>query len=123
VTATTESYPAHRLKRDDDRRHQPAWQHFLNLPCQPVTSGFGILDSVDVILQDDLLCRMIKAHRSQPASIGHGPGANPPVNLVMAQQKALQMLPRLGQHLPGRRASPHQVAHRFVRGIGDPDRG
>jgi hypothetical protein len=39
----------------------------------------------------------------------------------MAQQKALQLLARFGQHPPGRRSCPHQVAHRFVRGIGDPE--
>ena len=53
---------------------------------------------MDVVLQHDLLCRMIEAHRGQPASIGQGPGANSAVDPVMAQQKALQMLPRLGQY-------------------------
>jgi hypothetical protein len=41
----------------------------------------------------------------------------------MTQQKILQMLSRSGEYPPGGRSRPHQIAHRFVRGIGDPDRG
>jgi hypothetical protein len=49
----------------------------------------GILDSVDVILQHDLLGRMLETHRRQPAP--KGLGASPAVDAVMTQQKALQM--------------------------------
>jgi hypothetical protein len=49
----------------------------------------GILDSVDVILQHDLLGRMLETHRGQPAP--KGLGASPAVDAVMTQQKALQM--------------------------------
>ena len=41
----------------------------------------------------------------------------------MTQQKTLQMLPRFREHPPGSRTCPHQIAHRFVRGIGNPYRG
>jgi hypothetical protein len=77
------------LECDEDRRHRPVPEHFLNLPCQPVASGLGILDSVDVILQHDLLGRMLETHRGQPAP--KGLGASPAVDAVMTQQKALQM--------------------------------
>jgi hypothetical protein len=78
---------------------------------------------MDVVLQHDLLRRMIEMHRGQPTPIGQGPGAGPAVDLVMAQQETLQMLPRLGQH-PDRRCSrPHQIAHRFMSRVGYPDRG
>jgi len=77
----------------------------------------------DVILQHDLLRRMLETHRGQPAPIGLGPGTSPAVDPVMPQQKPLQMLPRFGQHPPSRHSRPHQVAHCFVRGIEDPDRG
>jgi len=40
----------------------------------------------------------------------------------MAQQKTLQVLPRLGQHPDRRRPRPHQIAHRFMRRVGYPDR-
>jgi hypothetical protein len=39
----------------------------------------------------------------------------------MAQQKTLQMLPRFRQYSACRRPRPHQVPHRFMRSIGDPD--
>jgi hypothetical protein len=77
------------------------------VPGQPVASGFGILDSVDVILQHDLLRRMVEAHRGQPAVIGQRLGTRPAVDPVMRQQKTLQMLSRLGKHSPRRRARPH----------------
>lgn len=44
------------------------------------------------------------------------------VNPLVTQQKALQMLPRLGQHTDCRRPRSHQIAHRFMASAGDPDR-
>jgi hypothetical protein len=72
------------------------------LSRQPIEPGFGVLDGVNVFLQHDLLCRMGKAYRGQPASIGQYPRPNPAIDLVMVQQEALQMLVRLGQY-PARR--------------------
>jgi hypothetical protein len=77
---------------------------------------------MDVILQHDLLCRMGKAHRRQPTTVGERPGAGAAVNPLVPQQKALQVPTRLRQHLSCRRSGPHQIAHRLVCGIGDPDR-
>ena len=53
------------------------------MPRQPVEPGFGVLHGVDVILQHDLLRRMGKAHRRQPAAVGQGPGPSPSVDLIM----------------------------------------
>lgn len=113
-----ESDPTHCLERRGDRGHRPARHQLFDLPRQPVASGFGILDCMDIVLEDDLLCRMIKAHRGEPPSIGQGPRANPVINLVVAQQKALQMLTRLRQ--PSHRCRPraHQIAHRFMSSVG-----
>jgi hypothetical protein len=94
----------------------------LDLPRQPVASAFGILNSMDIVLQHDLLRRMIKAHRGEPASICQGPGASPVVNPVVTQQKALQMLPRLRQRSHRCRPRAHQIAHRFMSSVGYPDR-
>jgi hypothetical protein len=44
---------------------------------------------------DTLLRQMIEPSRGPPAPVGNSPGASPAVNLLVAQQKALQMLPRL----------------------------
>ena len=41
----------------------------------------------------------------------------------MAQQKALQMLPRLAQRADRGCPRPHQVAHRLVCQIGNPNGG
>jgi len=60
---------AHGLERRNDRGHRPARQQLLDLLGQPVDPGFGVLDGVNVILQHDLLRRMGKAYRGQPAAI------------------------------------------------------
>jgi len=114
--------PAHRLERRNDRGHRPARQQLLDLPRQPVEPGFGVLDHVNVVLQHDLLRRMGKAYRGQPTPIVQRPRPNPAIDLVVAQQEALQMLACLGQDPARRRPRPHQVAHGFMRGVGDPDR-
>jgi hypothetical protein len=43
---------------------------------------------------------------------------NPP----MPEQESLQLLPRLGEGAGGGGARSHQIAHRLVGGIGNPDR-
>src|SRR6185295_20186070 len=89
---------AHGLEGNDDGRHRPTRQQLLDLSRQPVTPSFGVLDGVNVILQYDLLRRMIEAHRRQPPLVRQGPRTSPAVDLLMTQQKALQMLPRLAEH-------------------------
>jgi hypothetical protein len=63
VTAYDESDPAQRLKRCGDGRHRPLWHQLFDLTRQPVASEFGVLDGMDIILQHDLLRRMIEAYR------------------------------------------------------------
>src|SRR4051812_18857584 len=89
---------AKRLKRCGDGRHRPLWHQLFDLTRQPVASEFGVLDGMDIILQHDLLRRMIEAYRGQPTSIRQRPGPSPSINPVMTKEKALQMLPCLGQH-------------------------
>jgi len=113
--------PAHCLESRDDGRHRPVRQQLLDLPRQPLEPGFGVLHSVNIILQHDLPCRMGKAYCRQPAPIGQRPGTNPAIDLV-AQQEALQMLACLGQYPARRRPRPHQVVHSLVGGVRDPDR-
>ena len=79
-------------------------------------------DGVNVILQHDLLRRMGKAYRGQPAAIGQRPGTSSSIDLIVTQQEALQMLACLGQDPARRRPRPHQIAHGFMGGVGDPDR-
>ena len=86
-----QGHPAHCLKRDGDGCHRPARQQFIDLAREPVAPGFGVVDGMDIVLQHDLLRRMIEAHRGQPALIRQSPGAKSAVDPVMAQQKTLQI--------------------------------
>src|SRR3981189_3662289 len=108
-----EGDPAHRLESGYDGRHRPVRQQLLDLLRQPIASGLSFLDSMNVVLPHDLLSRMLEAHRRQPASVSQGPGASPAVNPLMAQQEALQMLARFGQHPNRGRPCPHQIPHRL----------
>ena len=58
----------------------------------------------------------------QPTPIGQRPRPNPSIDLVVAQQEALQMLACFGQYPARRCPRPHQVTHGFMGGVGDPDR-
>ena len=68
------------LYRSSDRSHRPVWQMLGDLPRQSINPLFRIGDRVNVILQHDLLCRMIKAHRRQPAAISLRPGPSSTVS-------------------------------------------
>jgi hypothetical protein len=57
-----------------------------------VAPGFGVLDRIDVVLQHDLLRRVLEPHRRQPAPVSQGPGASPARDPLVAQQKPLQVL-------------------------------
>jgi hypothetical protein len=94
-----------------------------DLPRQSINPPFCIRDRVNVILQHDLLGRMIKAHRCQPAAISLRPGSNAGIDLPVSQEKSTKVLTRLRQRPCRRRAGSHQVAHRFVGGVRNPNFG
>ena len=66
---------------------------------------------------------MIKAHRRQPAAISLRPGSNAGIDPPVSQEKSTKVLTRLGQRPCRRRASSHQVAHRFMAGVRNPNFG
>jgi hypothetical protein len=65
-----EGYAAHCLERLNRGRHGPVWNKILDLLCQASDPLFGVMHGVDVVLQDNLLSRMVKAKRRQPAAVG-----------------------------------------------------
>lgn len=114
------------------RAHGPAYRsehaRHLNLPQLKVMSAIencrtaGIGDGVDIVLEHDLLRRMLEPHRRQPAPVGDRPALLSGIDAAVAQQKSLKMLPRLAEHLHRRRSRSDQIAHRLVRGIRHPHR-
>src|ERR1700727_1595251 len=76
-----------------------------DLQRQSVNPPFRIGDGINVVLQHDLLCRVIKAHRRQPTSISLGPGPNAGIDPPVWQEKSTKVLARLGQHLHRRSAA------------------
>jgi hypothetical protein len=72
----------------DGDSHLRRWQQLLDLFRQPVALRLGILDGMDIVLQHDLLRRMLEPHRRQPASIGQTPGPSATINPLMAKQES-----------------------------------
>jgi hypothetical protein len=76
---------------------------------------------MNVVLQHNLLCRVTKAHRRKPASVSLSPGPNARIDLPVSKEKSTKVLARLGQHLDRCRTRSHQVAHRFMGGVRNPN--
>ena len=68
-----EGHATHCLKRLNDRRHRPSWNQILDLLRQASDRFFGAMHGVDMVLQDNLLGRVVEANRRQPAAIGECP--------------------------------------------------
>ena len=109
-----EGHPAHRLERLNDGRHRPSRNQILDLLHQASGPLFGVMNGMDIVLQHDLLGRVVEANRRQPAAIGQGPAHLSGIDAAMPQQKALQMLPRLAQHPDCRCPRPDQIPHRLM---------
>ena len=62
-------HAAHCLERLNDGRHGPSWDQVFDLRRQAGDPLFGVMHGVDVVLQDNLLGRVIEAKRRQPAAI------------------------------------------------------
>ena len=81
--------------QDDDCRCSGRWRSFGRgsaIGRQSINPPFRIGDRVNVILQHDLLCRVIKAHRRQPAAISLRPGSNAGIDPPVSQEKSTQVL-------------------------------
>ena len=115
-------HPAQRLQGLHHRRQRPVRQHPPDGPSQAIPPLGGGLDGGDEILEHDVVHRLIKLQSGEPSAVHQRPGwalIVPPV----AQQKARELLARLAELADCGEARPHQIAHRFVRRIRNPDRG
>ena len=69
-----------------------------------------------------MMHRLLKAQTRQPATVQLGPGRTP-VMAALAQQKSRELLPRPAQRVHRIQTGTHQIAHRLVPGIWNPDSG
>jgi hypothetical protein len=87
------------------------------------SAALGLGDRVELLLEHDLLGRVLEAEPGQPAPVRRRPGLAAGEHPVVAQQEALELLPGPTHRLHRGRARPHQVAHRLVRRVGHPHPG
>ena len=64
---------------------------------QPLDALLGVLHSMDVVLEHDLLGGVGEMQSRQPAPVGHGPARLAGIDAPMPEQEALQMLACLRQ--------------------------
>jgi hypothetical protein len=77
---------------------------------------------MEVVLQHDLLGRMLETQRGQPAAVGDRPGPSAGMDAAMSEQETLQVLECLTEHPHRRGSGADQVAHRLMRRIRNPHR-
>ncbi len=80
-------HAAHRLVGLNDRRHRPARHRLGKVAVQPRQPRFGIRDQVAVILENDLLRRMLERLPSQPAAMRPAPVPVAGEHPTVAQQE------------------------------------
>jgi hypothetical protein len=90
-----ESHALHRLDGFHDRRKAPAGQQVCDLAGEFFDPSLSIANGINIILKNDLLSRVIKAHSRQPAPVGDRPPLLSRINPSMTQQEPLEMLARL----------------------------
>ena len=71
-------------------------------------------NSVQVLLEPDLLRRVFHLQRGQPAQVRGRPTALAGVGDAVAQQQGLEPMPRIAAFAHGVFAGTHQVAHGLV---------
>ena len=90
-----ERHAAHGLLGCDERGPRPVLRQILDLAQQALNPRLGVRNSMNVILEHQLLGDMVEPHRRQPAAGSLGPPLLAGVNAPMPEEKTLQMLPRL----------------------------
>jgi hypothetical protein len=114
-------HAAHRLQRCHDRSQRPVRQHRLDLCRQPIASRLGSFDRRDVILEHNVMHRLLELEPRQPTAMQLGP-CRPPVMAALPQQEARQLLACPTQRMHRVETGAHQVAYRLMPGIGNPHR-
>jgi hypothetical protein len=93
-----------------------------NLACQAIQPSLGFLDGATIVRQHDVVGRMIEGLVAKPTAMRFCPGLGPWIDPAMAQQERLQLLTRPLAGLDRRFPRPHQIAHRFMPAVRDPNR-
>ena len=114
-------HAAHCLQRRHDRGQRPVRQHRLDLCRQPIASRLGGFDRRDVILEHNVMHRLLELETRQPTAMQLGP-CRPPVMAALPQQEARQLLACPTQRMHRVETGAHQVAYRLMPGIGNPHR-
>ena len=114
-------HAAHGLQRRHDRGQCPIGQHRFDLCRQPIASGLGGFDCRNVVLEHDMMHRLLELEPRQPAAMQLGP-CRAPVMAALAQQKPRELLTGASQGPYRVEAGTHQIAHRLMSRIGDPHR-
>jgi hypothetical protein len=114
-------HAAHRLQRCDHRRQGPVRQQRRDLRGQPIAPRRGRVDRLDVILEHEMVGRLLKAQTGEPPAMQLGPGGTP-VMPALTQQKPRELLAGTTQRMHRIQALSHQITHRLVSGVRDPHR-
>jgi hypothetical protein len=123
VHGDQEGGTAHCLVGRDDRSHRPGRHDRGQLLVQAVQPLSRIRDRVDLLLEDDLLCRVLEGPTGKPTPVCHRPMTAAVVDPAMAQEKGEQLLTFAAQVIRASVPSPDQIANRFVNHVRNPDAG
>jgi len=112
---------AHRLDSFHHWGKTPSWNKRRNLASQSFNPRLRNIDGIQIVLEHDLLRRMLEAESAQPSSVGDRPAPLARIDPAVAEQKALQVLSCPAENPHRRRSCPNKIAHRFVCGVWNPD--
>ena len=112
---------AHRLVGLDDRRHGPGRHDRGELLVQAMQPLSGILDRVDLLLEDDLLGRVLEGLTGKPAPVRQRPMTAAVVDPAMAQEKGEQLLAFAAQVVRSGLPGPDQIADGLMDHVRNPD--
>ena len=105
---------AHRLISLDDRRHGPGRHDDGQLPVQAMQPLDGFRYGLDLLLEDNLLSRVLEGLTGEPAPVRQGPVTASVVDPPVTEQEGQQLLALAAQVVGCRFPGPHHVADGFV---------
>jgi hypothetical protein len=112
-------YAAQCLQRLDEWSQAPVGQRVAHGLLQPADPGAGFGDRMQVLLEADLLGRVLELDGSEPAQVRSRPGALAGVRGAVAQKECLEAVAAIALLAHGVVPGAHQVADRFVGAVGN----
>src|SRR4051812_12583010 len=113
---------AQRLQRLDQRGEAPRPEELPGPPAQAREPLLREPHALDALPQHDLVGRVLEALRLQPAAVAGTPVLLAREEAAVPQEEGADLALLEADVLHRGRPRPHQVAHRLVRRVGDPDR-